>query len=425
MRDDRLWRRMVGVEGTAVVEGVDFDADADEVVVSVRRFRCEPARCGRCNVVAPGYDHGEGRRRWRAWDGGSVKVFIEADAPRVCCPTHGPTVAAVPWARHDARHTRDFDATVAWLVLHCAKSAIAALARVGWRTVGSIIDRVMADADAGAGAVAADRLANVRRIGIDEVSYARGHKYLVVVVDHGSGRLLWVGQGRDKKTLAGFFDILGEERCQKIALASADGADWIADLVALRCGNARLCMDPFHVVKWANEALDQTRRRVWRHAQQAGYTALSKQLKHARYALVKNPEDLTSRQTVKLARIRDVNSHLYRAYLLKEQLRQVFGPGDEDRITMLDEWLAWARRCQIPEFVELARKTRRYRDDIANTLTHRLTNGPVEGLNSRIRHVINIAHGFRNINALIALIRLHLGGYHITLPHGSRQLEAT
>lgn len=332
--------------------------------------------------------------------------------PRVACPVHGPTVIAVPWARHGARHTVDFDAQVAWLVRNSSKAAVAELARTAWETVGSIIARVMADADA----VAGDRLANLRRVGIDEVAYARGHKYLVEVVDHATGRLLWVGKGRDKKTLAAFFDLLGDDRCRRIALVSADGADWIADLVALRCPNARLCMDPFHVVKWVNDALDQTRRRVWRHAQQSGYKALSKELKHARFALVKNPDDLTERQAVKLARIREVNNHLYRAYLMKEQLRQVFAPGDENRIEMLDEWLAWASRCRIPEFVELARKMRRYRGDIANTLTHQLTNGPVEGINSRIRTIINIAHGFRDIDALMALIRLHLGGYHTTLP---------
>jgi transposase len=233
---------MLGIEGKAVVERVVFDEAADEIVVSARPFRSAPLRCGRCGESAPGYDQGVGRRRWRAWDAGPVKVFIEAAAPRVNCPTHGPTVIAVPWARHDARHTYLFDATVAWLVLQCAKSAVAALARVAWETVGSIVARVMADQDA----VVADRLANVRRIGIDEVSYQRGHKYLVVVVNHATGQLLWVGEGREKKTLAAFFDLLGEDRCERIVLVSADGADWIADLVALRCPNARLCMDPFY-----------------------------------------------------------------------------------------------------------------------------------------------------------------------------------
>jgi len=200
--------------------------------------------------VSPGYDREEGRRQWRAPDVGSLRAFIEADAPRVNCAVHGPTVVAVAWARHGARHTREFDQTVTWLARYCTRRTVAWLFRVAWETVGSIITRVMSDVDA----LGPDRFDNVRRIGIDEVSYQRGHKYLVVVVNHANGRLLWVGKGRTKKTLGEFFDALGEERCKCIALVSADGADWIADMVGLRCPNAQLCLDPYHVVSVRHEA---------------------------------------------------------------------------------------------------------------------------------------------------------------------------
>jgi transposase len=412
VQDFRVWRRVLGIEGRAVIERVVSDPDTGDVVVWCRPFRAALPRCGRCGRVAVGYDRGEGRRRWRALDAGPLRVFIEADAPRVDCPEHGATVVAVPWARHRARHTYGFEDTVAWLVRHCAKSVVAVLLRVAWETVGAIIERVMASVDDRIG----DRLAGVRRIGIDEVSYQKGHKYLVVVVDHATGRLLWVGDGRTKKTLAGFFDLLGEDGCARVALVSADGADWIADMVGLRCPNARLCMDPYHVVSWATKALDLVRRRVVNTTRrQQGATAAAS-IKDSRWALLKNPANLTERQRLKLAEIQKTNLHLYRAYLLKEQLRQVFAAGGEERIELLDAWLTWAARCQIPEFVELARKMRRYRDDIAHTLVHRLTNGPVEGLNARVRLIINIARGFRSVHALMATLRLHLGDYRPTLP---------
>ncbi len=119
-----------------------------------------------------------------------MRVFIEADAPRVSCREHGVTVAAVPWARHDARHTRAFDDTVAWLVTHTSKTAVVELLRVSWRTVGAIAARVVADARA-----ARDPFDGLSRIGIDEISYRRGHKYLMVVVDHDTGRLVWAADG--------------------------------------------------------------------------------------------------------------------------------------------------------------------------------------------------------------------------------------
>ena len=131
------------------------------------------------------------------------------------------------------------------------------LLRVAWRTVGAIVTRVNADIDA-----TVDRLEGLRRIGIDEISYKRGHRYLIVVVDHDSGRLVWAAAGRDRKTVERFLYALGPERCQQLELVSADMAAWVAGPIAERCPNAELCLDPFHVVMLATDALDEIRREV-------------------------------------------------------------------------------------------------------------------------------------------------------------------
>jgi transposase len=396
-----------------VVESVNFDASADAVVVSVRPFVRAAGRCGVCRQRCAGFDQGRGRRRWRAVDVGTTKLYLEADAPRVRCPEHGVVVVSVPWARHGAGHTYAFDDQAAWLVRYTSRSTVSTLLRVAWRTAGVIVARVMADIDAAAG----DRLAGVRRIGIDEVSYKKGHKYLTVVIDHESRRVLWIGVGRSKAVLAEFFALLGPERCAQIALVSADAADWIYNAVTDHCPNARLCLDPFHVVAWATEALDDIRRQVWNDARRSGQKALAAGMKDSRYALWKNPSDLTAKQHARLAWIVATNKPLYRAYLLKEQLRQVFAPGGEERSELLDEWLFWASHSRLRPFVELARKIRTYyRDEIVNTLTYRLSNGLVESTNTKIRLLTRIAYGFRDVNALIAIVKLHLGGYNIELP---------
>ena len=224
-----VWRRVLGVDRATVIEEIDFDEESETVVVHVRLRRPTKRRCGRCGVRAPGYDQREGRRNWRAIDLGTMQCFLQADVPRVNCPEHGPTVAQVPWARHGAGHTRFFDDQVAWLVTHTAKSTVGELMRIAWRTVGSIIARVVAD-----GRAAHDPFCGLVRIGIDEISYKKGHRYLTIVVDHDTGRLVWAAVGRDKKTLNGFFDLLGEERSAMISLVSADGAEWIAGVVADR-----------------------------------------------------------------------------------------------------------------------------------------------------------------------------------------------
>jgi len=406
----RVWARLLGVED-AVVEQVLFDEDAEAIVAVVRPARSRRSRCGVCGRRCPGYDQGEGRRRWRALDLGVVQAFLEADAPRVCCAKHGVVVAGVPWARHDAGFTRAFEDTAAWLAVHTSKTAVAELLRVAWRTVGRIVTRVADEAGA-----ELDRFAGLHRIGIDEISHKRGHRYLTVVVDHDTGRLLWAAPGHDEQTLERFFDALGQQRSGQITLVSADAASWIAGVVARRCPAAALCLDPFHIVRWATNALDQVRRETWNTARKGGQTALAGELKGARYALWKNPEHLTVRQRGKLARVAEVNQRLYRAYLLKEELRLVFKLKGPRAIALLDAWLVWARRCRIPAFVKLARSVTDHRAGIQATLLHGLSNGLVESVNTKIRLLTRIAFGFKSPEALIALAMLSLGGLCPSLP---------
>lgn len=251
-----------------------------------------------------------------------------------------------------------------------------------------------------------------------------------MVVDHDTGRLVWAAPGRDKATLGTFFDALaasgetaGEDRCSLITHVSADGADWIGAVVAERCPTAVRCADPFHVVKWATEALDEVRREAWNqargavHQRRAGRaTGLAKDLKGARFALWKNPEDLTIKQTAQLEWIVKTNPRLYRAYLLKEGLRTVFKLPLAQATEALDRWLSWARRCRIPAFVKLAKTIRKHRASILAAIEHGLSNGRIESVNTKIRLITRIAFGFKSPEALIALAMLNLGGHRPALP---------
>ena len=420
MQNATLWRALLGIE-QAVVEDVEFDEEHELLIAHVRPRARRRGRCGRCGRRSPTYDRGEGRRRWRALDLGTIQVVLEADAPRVTCPAHGPTVAAVPWARHGAGHTRAFDEQVAWLATQCSKSAITELMRIAWRTVGSIITRVWADVEA-----VHDRFAGLSRIGIDEISYKRGHRYLTVVVDHDTGRLVWASPGRNRATLETFFDDLeasGAGRCSEVSHVTADGADWIEAVVKRRCPDAVRCAAPFHVVRWATDALDEVRRQAWNEARRGakrprggGATGHAKALKHARYALWKNPENLTERQQAKLAWIAKSDPTLHRAYLLKEGLRLVFQLPYDQAEEALDAWIAWARRSRIGAFVDLQRRIAPYRASILAAIAHGLSNGRIESVNTKIRLITRIAFGFRSPQALIALAMLNLGGHRPVLP---------
>jgi transposase len=409
VRGIRVWARLVGLR-RAVVENVRIGIEG-EVIVSVRPGWRERDRCGVCRRRSPGYDLGEGRRRWRALDLGTTFAFVEAEAPRVACRRHGVVVCAVPWARHDSRFTRSFEDQVAWLAVNTSKTAVAELMRVAWRSVGTILERVAAEAMR-----KVDLLDGLRRIGIDEISHRKGQRYLTVVVDHHSGRLVWAAAGRDRRTVLAFFDALGEERCNQIELVSADMAAWISGPIAERVPDAVRCVDPFHVVMLATEALDDVRREVWNEARHQGNLELARELKGARFAVWKNPENLTDRQATKLATIQQTNAQLYRAYLLKEQLRQIYRLPAAAAERLLDRWLVWARRCRLPSFVKLARTITEQRDGILAAIRHGLSNARIEQINTQIRLIARRAFGFHSPQALIALAMLKLADLCPPLP---------
>ncbi|MGP5525247.1 ISL3 family transposase [Glutamicibacter arilaitensis] len=430
MQKTIIWATLLGVEKTTV-HHVDTCPDTGVLLARVTPHKSMRNRCGSCSKKSPRYDRGAGPRRWRTLDLGTTETYLVAEAPRVNCPEHGVTVAAVPWARHQAGHTRLFDQQVSWLATQCSKFAVTVLMRIAWRTVGSIIDRVWKDT-----AKVFDPFKNLKRIGIDEISYKRGHKYITVVVDHDSGRLVWASPGRDKATLRKFFDALGAERSHEITHVSADAAAWIATVVAERCPDAVRVADPFHIVMWATDALDEERRTAWNRARNAAKenepargpgrpakdapprpdSEKARKLKNSRMALWKNPENLTDKQEVKLAWLVKTDPRLGRAYYLKEGLRTVFRLPHADAVVALERWVSWARRCRIPAFVKLQKSIVKHRDSILASIRHKLSNGRIESMNTKIRLITRVAFGFKSPEALIGLAMLSLGGQKPVLP---------
>jgi len=175
-------------------------------------------------------------------------------------------------------------------------------------------------------------------------------------------------------------------------------------------------MDPFHVVQWATNAVDKVRRTMWNTLRGEGNTHQASDLKGTRWAVLKNPEDLTGAQRTTLAAIAKTNNRLYRAYLLKEQLRAVFATRGKVGRVLLAGWIAWATRCRIPEFVKLATTIRKYLPLIRNTLDHGLSNARSESTNTHLRVLTRRAYGFRSPEALITMAMLTRSGLCPPLP---------
>jgi transposase len=413
-----------------VIEGANFD-DSGSLILQGRQPKRKRYRCPVCGRKAYFYDKGRGKRQWRHLDMGSTKVFIESESSRVSCPKHGVLTEKVDWARHNSGFTYDFENTVAWLTLHSTMSTIACLMRIAWNTVGAIVKRVHEEIREKRGSL----FNGLRRIGIDETSYKKGHKYMTVIVNHDTGGLIWAKAGYGKAVLEEFFQNLTEEQREGIEQVSADGAGWIAETVEKWCKNAQRCIDPFHVVQWANGKLDEVRRTAWQEAKREVRNKNTKTprgrprkgtekkkkgeaetIKGARYPLSKNPENLKGSQQATLEMISKSNPKLFRGYLLKEKLRLVFQHPFAKAKEELEEWLAWAQRCRIPQFVELREKIKRHFEAILSSVKFGLSNARIEAINNKIKVSIRMAYGFRNIENMLALVMLRCSGVNLTLP---------
>ena len=311
MLNKTILKKILNVKHT-VIENVNFNSDGS-ISIDVRPTKGRQCRCSRCGRKCPRYDAGRGKKRWRACDWNTHMIYLVSDVPRVNCPEHGVVASAVPWARRDSSFTYEFEHMVAWLSLNCSRKVVSAFMRIAWNTVGPIISRVKEDIDFDP----SKRFDGLVNIGVDETSYKKGHKYITVIVNHDDGKVIWLHEGHGKAVFTEFFKALSKDQLASIKLISGDGAKWIQACMDDFCPDAKRCIDPFHVVQWAMEALDKvrsqavkdarksvsapTKRKVGRPKKDAPKPdTTAKDIKGSKFALGKAPENLTERQNAQV-----------------------------------------------------------------------------------------------------------------------------
>jgi transposase len=397
VRVTSVFRNVLQLQQT-VIKAVTFEAEG--LVFDVKPTWRIP-RCSGCERKArSGYDRRV--RRWRHLDLGGMRAHLRFEMRRVRCEHCGVRVEKVPWAAPSSWFTYDFEHRVAYLTQRADKTTVTELMGIAWATVGDIAQRVIARYSP------EDRLEGLEEIGIDELSVRRHHEYITCVVDHGRRRIVWAGEGKNAEALQAFFEELGPERCAKLRVVTLDMSKAYRKAVTEACPQATQALDRFHVQRLAHDALDDVRRTEVNAATEPDE---KRALKKTRYALQKNPWNLTAFEEQKLSTLQKANKRLYRAYLLKDALVAVL---DRSLVSVarkkLKEWCAWAARSRLEPFTKLARTMRDSAEGILAYVQTGLSNGPTEALNGKIRTLTRRSYGFHHPSAVIALIYLCCSG---------------
>lgn len=386
MRVTTAFNRLLRLPGTRVT-GVRWTPDG--LVVSVRptrRLRCCP--CGSSTRAA--YDRA--LRRWRHLDACGTRVWLEAEVCRVDCRACGRVrTEVVPWARPGGRHTIDFERHVLWCARRMDKTAVAELLRISWETVDAMIVRAADDPARLA------RLDGLRRIGVDEISYRRGHRYLTIVCDHDTGSVVWAGEGKNAAVLTAFYTALGPKRCKQLKAVSMDLGVAYQHATRAAAPKAKICADAFHLLKIVSKTVDVVRARTLK--------SMSKN-PQLRWALLKRPDRLSEIEQQLLEQLAADDTDAWRAWTHREQFRAVLKVRPRQATRAVDAWLATAAASTVGPVRNLASRMAKHRQLIINTITTGISNGRLEGTNSKIRMLNHRGYGHHRPQALIALIML-------------------
>jgi len=363
--------------------------------------------CSGCNRPGPGYDRLP-ERRFEFVPLWGIAVYFVYAMRRVNCPTCGVTVERVPWAEGKCHLTTSYRWFLARWAKHLSWEEVAGLFRTTWRNVFESVKHAVS------WGLEHRNLGGIEAIGVDEIQWQRGHRYLTLVyqIEDGMKRLLWVAEERTEESLRGFFKMLTDEVRGSIRFVCSDMWQPYLNVIAEQVGQAVHVLDRFHIMKKMNEAIDKVRRDETRQLEEDGYEPV---LKHSRWCLLKRRENLTEKQTVKLAELLKYNLKSVRSYLLREDFQRFWeyvSPGWAGKF--LDQWCTRTLRSRIEPMKKIVYSLREHRALILNWIRARgtVSASSVEGLNNKCKLTMRKAYGFRMYETIKIALFHTLGDLH-------------
>ncbi|MEA2874616.1 MAG: transposase [Hyphomicrobiales bacterium] len=382
-----------------------FSADSKSIEIAVRPRKGSRPVCSRCHLPAPGYDRLT-ERRFEFIPLWGYLVFLLYTMRRVDCPRcETAVVEEVPWGDGKRTLTRSYMLFLARWARRLSWKETAEAFRTSWDKVFDAVEHVVTYG------LQHRVFGRIDAIGVDEIQYAKGHKYLTLVyqLDLDVTRLLWVGRERTIESFRGFFTVIGDELASKIVFVCSDMWEPYLKVIREKCSDAIHILDRFHIVAKMNKALDEVRAGESRRMAREGFAPV---LKKSRWLLLKREENLKSEQRFRLRDLLRYNLKTVRAYLLKETFQQLW---DYNSPTwagkFLDQWCRQVMRSRIDPMKKIARSLRDHRELILNYFRAQkmLSSGVVEGLNNKAKVTMRKSYGFRTFRCLELALYHSLG----------------
>jgi transposase len=392
--------QLLGLDACWQVIEVDLSLSESRVTIRLEHRSSGSTCCPGCGERRPLKDHAP-ERSWRHLDTMQFETTLVARVPRTDCPACGVKTIGVPWAEPHGRFTLLFEA-FAIRVLQAAGSVEQArtLLRLSWGSVQRIMDQGVERG------LARREVDEVRRVGVDEKSFGRGHDYISVLTDVDGRRVLEVSEGRDEAAADALWTSLPDAQRTKVEAVAMDMWQAFENSAAKQVPQAEVVHDRFHISKHLNEAVDKVRRQEHKALMKAG----DETLKGTKRLWLFNPENLSDETWADFQSLKDAELKTARAWAIREQFRWFWEYKYAGHAkNFFQNWYAWAVRCRLPPVVHVAKMIKRRLHNILTWFRHRISNGPAEGFNSRIQAIKSAARGFRSFNNYRTRILFYCG----------------
>jgi transposase len=382
------------------ITDVEFKDRGKILNIYVKPYKngCECPKCDRrCKIVG----FAKEKRFWKDLPVHGIKVNFVYLPKEVECPTHGRIQENIPWADNYSRETFRFDHTLLKLCQETTQKWASHVLKIPKSTLSDILHRIVTRERSD------HKLRNLKLMGVDEISYKKGHKYATIVYDMERSKVVWVGEGKGSETLEKFFkEKLSPYQREQIEVATCDMSQSYISVIEEYAVNAKVVLDRFHIVKALNEAMDEVRKEQWRQVPKSK----KKVFKGMRWALFRHSSRQTSKDKTIVKNLNKINNRIYRAWVLKDEFEHFWDysyRGSAEKF--LKTWITKALKSRLESMRKFANTLRGHKDRILTFIETGLTNARAEGINRVIKIIKNRASGFRGLDPFADLIYLKIG----------------